>query len=122
VGEENGRIKDFATRETVLIHSMYQKAFQLTAERVVQENQSGKTPGAATSIFKLVGSNLAKESTELKSSLMGIQGVGWEGDAFSSEELETAKNWLSTRAVTIYGGTNEVQKNIIAKRVLGLPD
>jgi alkylation response protein AidB-like acyl-CoA dehydrogenase len=122
VGEQDGLIADHATRESVLGHSMYQKAYQLTAERVVQENLSGKTPGAATSIFKLVGSNLLKNGNELRSRLMGTRGLGWEGEEFTETELETTKNWLSTRAATIYGGTNEVQMNIIAKRVLGLPD
>ena len=101
---------------------MTERAFQLTAQRAAQENQSGKTPGEATSIFKLVGSTLAREGTELKSTLMGTQGIGWQGEGFSRDELEATKNWLSTRAVTIYGGTNEVQMNIISKRVLGLPD
>jgi alkylation response protein AidB-like acyl-CoA dehydrogenase len=76
-GESNARIADLGTREKVLAHSMRERAFQLTARRVAQENQSGKTPGAATSIFKLVGANLARNATELKSEMMGINGIGW---------------------------------------------
>jgi alkylation response protein AidB-like acyl-CoA dehydrogenase len=121
-GESDARIADQNTREKVLEHSMRERAFQLTARRVAQENQSGKTPGAATSIFKLVGANLARNATELKSEMMGTNGIGWEGEEFSDKELETTRNWLNSRAVTIYGGTNEVQMNIISKRVLGLPE
>lgn len=123
IGEgENGRIADKGAREKVLNQSMLEKAFQLTVQRVVEESKSGKTPGATTSIFKLIGANLSRDGSELKSELMGTQGIGWEGAEFTETELETTKNWLSNRAVTIYGGTNEVQMNIIAKRVLGLPD
>jgi alkylation response protein AidB-like acyl-CoA dehydrogenase len=121
-GESESRIADSAAREKVIRHTMAQKAFSLTTERVIQENLSGKTPGAATSIFKLVGSTLMKQGNELKSELMGVQGTGWEGNGFSESELEATRSWLTTRAVTIYGGTNEVQMNIISKRVLGLPD
>jgi alkylation response protein AidB-like acyl-CoA dehydrogenase len=121
-GESDARIADQGTREKVLEHSMRERAFQLTARRVAQESQTGKTPGAATSIFKLVGANLARNATELKSEMMGINGIGWEGEEFSDKELETTRNWLNSRAVTIYGGTNEVQMNIISKRVLGLPE
>ena len=53
---------------------------------------------------------------------MGFNGIGWEGEGFSDGELYDTRMWLNSRAVTIYGGTNEVQMNIIAKRVLGLPD
>ncbi len=121
-GAHDGRIADHDAREKILHHSMMDRAFQLTASRVGQENLSGKTLGATTSIFKLVGSSLARYSDELKSELMGISGVGWEGDGFSSDELLATRSWLHSRAVTIYGGTNEIQMNIISKRVLGLPD
>ncbi|MDH5737096.1 MAG: acyl-CoA dehydrogenase family protein [Gammaproteobacteria bacterium] len=121
-GESEGKIGDDTAREKVLEHNMLERAFQLTAQRVGQESQSGKTPGATTSIFKLVGSNLARNASELRSDLMGFQGVGWEGDGFDKDELHATRMWLNNRAVTIYGGTNEVQMNIISKRVLGLPD
>ena len=122
IGTTNGKIADTEYRDKILKQTMTEKAFQLTTARVVQENQSGQTPGATTSIFKLVGSTLARESASLKSELMGVQGLGWEGQGFESSELEATRNWLNSRAVTIYGGTNEVQMNIIGKRVLGLPD
>ena len=96
-------------------------AFRLTQRRTVEESE-GSTPGPATSIFKLYGANLARERTELQVSIMGTRGIGWEGDAFSEEERETTRSWLATKARAIAGGTNEVQQNIIAKRVLGLPD
>lgn len=121
-GEVDGKIADLDTRKRILDHSMTEKAFQLTAQRVMQESQTGKTPGAATSIFKLVGANLARNSAELKADLMGFNGLGWEGEGFDPQELASTRSWLNSRAVTIYGGTNEVQMNIISKRVLGLPD
>ena len=121
-GEIDGKIADAGAREEVLNHSMLERAFTLTAQRVGEENMSGKTLGTTTSIFQLVGANLARDGAELKSKLMGTQGIGWDGEGFSGMELETTKNWLSNRAVTIYGGTNEVQMNIIAKRVLALPE
>jgi alkylation response protein AidB-like acyl-CoA dehydrogenase len=100
---------------------MNAQAFRLTQRRTVEESE-GATPGPATSIFKLYGANLARERTELQVSIMGTRGVGWESDHFSDDEMETTRSWLATKARAIAGGTNEVQKNIIAKRVLGLPD
>jgi alkylation response protein AidB-like acyl-CoA dehydrogenase len=121
-GEEQGRLSDPNARDRITQQTMLEKSLQLTVQRVAAESQSGKAPGATTSIFKLVGSTIAKESASLKSDLRGTQGFGWEGDAFTTEELEATEGWLRDRAVTIYGGTNEVQMNIISKRVLGLPD
>ena len=54
--------------------------------------------------------------------IMGTQAVGWEGDAFNEREIGTTRQWLRSKANSIEGGTSEVQLNVIAKRVLGLPD
>jgi alkylation response protein AidB-like acyl-CoA dehydrogenase len=101
---------------------MNTRSFQLTQRRAREENTAGKTMGEATSIFKLYGATLTRDSAEFRTQMMGVQGSGWEGPGFSAAELEATRSFLSTRAMTIYGGTNEVQCNIIAKRVLGLPD
>jgi alkylation response protein AidB-like acyl-CoA dehydrogenase len=53
---------------------------------------------------------------------MGFQGLGWEGDPFTAEELAATRTLLSSKAGGIAGGSQEIQNNIIAKRILGLPD
>ena len=53
---------------------------------------------------------------------MGVQGAGWSGEAFAEDEIAATRDWLKQKSLTIAGGTKEVQMNIIAKRVLGLPD
>jgi alkylation response protein AidB-like acyl-CoA dehydrogenase len=121
VGEENGKISDPAIREQVTTLNMNRASFRLTAQRANAENKSG-TPGAATSIFKLYGAALQQDGAELKRELMGFQGLGAEGEGFSDMELTSVEEWLHTKATTIYGGSNEIQANIIAKRVLGLPE
>ena len=122
LGKAEGRIAEPDLRERVLRWKMDDAALDLTRTRARDEAEGGGTPGAATSIFKLAGSSLARERQELLAGLMGSQGLGWEGESFSHDELGATRSWLASKAVTIYGGTNEVQSNIIAKRVLGLPD
>jgi alkylation response protein AidB-like acyl-CoA dehydrogenase len=120
--EHSGRIKDTAVRNKLTRFAMNTRSFQLTQRRAREENTAGNAMGEATSIFKLYGATLARDSAEFRTQMMGVQGYGWEGAGFSTAELEATRSFLSTRAMTIYGGTNEVQRNIIAKRVLGLPD
>ena len=122
IGVNNGMIADRDIREQILKHNITTHAFQLTQRRAVEEAEGLNTPGFTTSIFKLYGADLGKQDAELKLSIMGTHALGWEGEAFSAEELTATRNWLAVKASSIAGGSNEVQMNIIAKRVLGLPD
>jgi alkylation response protein AidB-like acyl-CoA dehydrogenase len=122
LGEAEGKVASDVARDKITRQTMTEKCLKLTVQRMTEESKSGKAPGASTSIFKLVGSTLSKEGSQLKSELRGTAGLGWEGPGFSEAELVATRGWLRDRAVTIYGGTNEVQMNIISKRVLGLPD
>ena len=64
----------------------------------------------------------AQTRAELTLEIMGTQALGWEGATFSMRELEAARTWLSGKAMSIYGGSAEIQNNIVSKRILGLPD
>ena len=72
-------------------------------------------------MFKLYTSELGHRRDELTLALRGTQALGWEGEGFDSEDLALTRGWLSAKATTIYGGTSEIQRNIITKRVLRLP-
>ena len=122
IGEADGKIDDSAMRDQVLQYEMAQRSLNLTKRRVIQESADGATPGPATSIFKVMSTDLEKIYSDLATSLRGSQGFGWEGDAFTDTEREDMRVLLSSRAASIYSGSNEIQRNIIAKRVLGLPD
>ncbi|HKI75306.1 MAG TPA: acyl-CoA dehydrogenase family protein [Pseudomonadales bacterium] len=121
VGAREGRIADPAFRTRLTHYEMDFRAYTLTRKRVIAETQAS-APTTATSILKMKGAELTKEQAEIKQAAMGIQGFGWEGPGFTEDEIDANTNWLVTRAVSIYGGTSEIQRNIVAKRVLGLPD
>ncbi|TDJ41220.1 MAG: acyl-CoA dehydrogenase [Gammaproteobacteria bacterium] len=121
LGESHGRIKDAAYRAKVLRHEMNNRAFRLAQRRAVEESDGG-TPGPVTSIFKVYGSELQQEYYDLLTQMRGVRGFGWDQETFTESELETTRRWLYYRAGSIYSGSNEIQRNIIAKRVLGLPD
>ena len=120
-GDNDGRIADEELRRSIAGHYIDAEAYRLTQRRTVEESQ-GSTPGPQTSIFKYYGANLRKERAELQVSMMGTRGIGWAGEGFGGGELGMTRAWLAGKAGSIAGGSNEVQLNIIAKRVLGLPD
>src|SRR5690606_8069061 len=121
-GETGGRIASTALREHIVQQKMDGKAFALTLQRSMEEARAGQGPGAASSIFKYYGTELNKRRYELLLEILGTQGLGWEGDGFSEEEIGITRSWLRSKGNSIEGGTSEVQLNVVAKRVLGLPD
>ncbi len=123
VGEQGGRIADPIVRDRVAALEMERRAFQLTLARSRDGMKAGHRPGPETSFFKLQGTELNQRRLELMVQIAGPQALGWEPEeGFDPDELRLTRDWLRSRGNSIEGGTSEIQLNIIAKRVLGLPD
>ncbi len=122
VGEENGRIADPVLRDRVAQANLDRTCYALTLRRSAEAAKAGRGPGAESSMFKLYGTELNKRRAELAVELAGAQALGWEGAGFSDDEIALTRGWLRSKGNSIEGGTSEVQLNVIAKRVLALPD
>jgi alkylation response protein AidB-like acyl-CoA dehydrogenase len=122
LGESEGRIADADVRDRLLKHRMNERVYGLTMKRSGEESSSGQAPTFLSSMFKLYGTEQNKDRFDLMLSIMGSQMLGWGGDTFTGRELGTTREWLRSKANSIEGGSSEVQLNIIAKRILGLPD
>jgi alkylation response protein AidB-like acyl-CoA dehydrogenase len=120
--DDRGRIADSDLRTRIANHMMSAKAHALTLQRAVAEARGNLNPSATTSIMKNSGTQIGQERSELTLEIMGHQGLGWEGEGFVADELTAVRGWLSGKATTIFGGSQEIQNNIIAKRILGLLD
>jgi acyl-CoA dehydrogenase len=92
---------------------------------------SSQPPAAAGSLTKLLASELQKDVTELGARVAGVAGLEFErrrplpapeaiGSAGFDLELVAMPRYLNTRVVSIFGGSSEIQREIIAKQVLGL--
>ena len=107
------------------------EALEVTELRILAELAKGRQPGPQTSLCKLLGSNIGQTLDTLRLDLLGYDGLqlpperplyGNEGpEPVGSERAQIAMaRYLNNRAGSIYGGSNEVQRNIMAKAVLGL--
>ncbi|MBO6610020.1 acyl-CoA dehydrogenase family protein [Altererythrobacter sp.] len=107
------------------------EALEVTELRILADLAKGRAPGPQTSLVKLLGSNIGQEIDTLRLELLGYDALQLPVDRplygneapepVGSELAQTAMGkYLNNRAATIFGGSDEVQKNIIAKTVLGL--
>jgi len=122
LGDADGRIADPVLRDRIALEDMDTRAFSFTVKRAKDGAKAGHRPGPESSIFKVYATELNMRRHELMIQTLGPSGIGWEGPGFTESALETTRDWLRSRGNSIEGGTSEVQLNIIAKRVLGLPD
>ena len=120
--DDKGRIADPELRTRVIKHMMDFRSLQLMQQRMLDETKAGQGPSEFSSVAKNARARIQQEREELIVEIMGLKGLGWEGEGFTQAELETTRAFLSNKAMTIFSGTTEVQNNIIAKRMLGLMD
>ncbi|MFK7913319.1 MAG: acyl-CoA dehydrogenase family protein [Pseudomonadales bacterium] len=123
VGENSdGTLADADLRTRLIEHMMSDRAHSLTVGRITAEAKGKVEVSAAASILKNSATSIAQGKSELTLEMMGSQGLGWEGDAYEGEEIDAVREWLWGKAISIYGGSHEVQNNIISKNILGLPE
>ncbi len=120
--DAQGRLANADLRSRLAGHLMDAKAHSLTLARVAAEARDNPEVTAAASILKNSATTVAQIRAELQVEIMGANGLGWEGDGFTEDELAAVRNWLSGKAMSIYGGSFEIQNNIISKNILGLPE
>ncbi len=118
LGLDNGRLADSFMRADIARWDLDAKAFELTAERVVDEAKSGQGVGNASAMLKYYGTELNKRRQELLMALYGSDSLVWEGEAWRDGALP--RQWLRSKGNSIEGGTSEIQLNVIAKNILGL--
>jgi len=117
----NQKIIDDPIRSRLIKFDLQKTAQALTQKRTIEETKA-RAPGFTSSAVKLSNALVEQERDELLIQAMGSLGIGWSDKGFSGQEIELTRSWLRQKSLTIAGGTKEVQLNIIAKRVLGLPD
>jgi pimeloyl-CoA dehydrogenase large subunit len=109
------------------------KALEMTQLRVVaaERNRKGNRPDPASSILKIKGSEIQQTISELLLEVVGPYALPYQPEYLDEERWNEppvgpdwapslAPTYFNTRKVSIYGGTNEIQKNIVAKAILGL--
>ncbi len=116
-------LDDATFRRRIAKLEMRIRTIEMANLRTLASASHGQAPGPESSILKIVGTEATQEATELAMDALGQGAQGWfdapEGTIHeSSRQLQSTFNYL--RAATIYGGSNEIQKNIISKHILGL--
>ncbi len=120
--DATGRIADPDLRARLARHQMDARVHGLTLARAAAEAKGNQDPGNTASVLKNSATSVAQTRAELTLEILGLQGLGWDGGDFSDEEIEAVRGWLGGKAMSIYGGSFEIQNNIVAKRILGLPE
>jgi alkylation response protein AidB-like acyl-CoA dehydrogenase len=117
-------LDDAAFRRRIARLEMRHRAVTMANYRTLAAAQLGRAPGPESSILKIVGTELYQETTELAMDAMGHAAMGWSDSdpaALPLHERDVAAQFNYLRAASIYGGSNEIQKNIVTKAILRLP-
>ena len=126
----NGRllIEDTTFKDKLAQLEIELTALEYTNPRILAEAAQGKPPGPEASMLKIRGSEIGQRLTEMTVESLGYYSAPFQPHRDGSNEPPIGPDYTSGvmdaflygRAYTIYGGSNEIQKNVIAKAVLGL--
>ncbi len=123
-------LQDSATRQRLAELEVEALALECTELRIKGALAAGDNPGALSSLVKVVGTELGQRLSELGLDILGQEVARYQPEAMEPEfagdvlgpdcALTSMAEYINHRATTIYGGTAEIQRDIIAKQVLDL--
>ena len=97
------------------------RLFQLHNWRSISRTAKGEDPGAVGAINKLWWSEMSKRLHDTAMSVLGPSAPLWRGAEGNPGDGAWQRSWLYYQAASIWAGTNEIQRNVVAERTLGLP-
>jgi alkylation response protein AidB-like acyl-CoA dehydrogenase len=121
LARDRGAGADAIIRQKVAQAQIEAHVFRLIGLRSLTSAQHGQAPGPEASLTKLFWSEMDKRIQETAVGVQGPYGVLAPGSRFAIEDGRWQYGWMWAQAETIYAGSSEIQRNIIAERVLGLP-
>ena len=121
LARERGAGADPATRQRIAQAQIEAHVFRLIGLRNLTRAQHGNAPGPEASVTKLYWSEMDKRIQEAAIGVEGMYGALGPNSPHAVEDGRWQYGWMWAQAETIYAGSSEIQRNIIAERVLGLP-
>ena len=118
---DRGAGSDAMVRQNVAQAQIEAHVFRLIGLRNLTQAQQGSAPGPQASLTKLYWSEMDKRIQETAVGVQGLYGALAPDSPFAIEDGRWQYGWMWSQAETIYAGSSEIQRNIIAERVLGLP-
>jgi alkylation response protein AidB-like acyl-CoA dehydrogenase len=117
----NGSIDDLRLRQRLAQAYVEVRLFQLHNLRSISRLAKGLDPGPEGSALKLYWSEMSKRFHDTAMAVLGDAAPLWKGAAHTPGGGEWQRSWLYYQASSVWAGTNEIQRTILAERVLGLP-
>ena len=121
LARDRGAGADPTTRQKIAQAQIEAHVFRLIGLRNLTRAEHGHAPGPEASVVKLYWSEMDKRLQETAISAEGMYGALAPESALAIEDGRWQYGWMWAQAETIYAGSSEIQRNIIAERVLGLP-
>ena len=121
LARRQGGSSDETVRQRVAQAKIEAHVFRVNQLRGLTRAQQGRVPGPEASLTKLYWSEMDKRIQETAVAVQGMYGALAPDSAWAADEGRWQHDWMFAQAETIYAGSSEIQRNIIAERVLGLP-
>ncbi len=119
LGSAVGPVDDPLLRAEIAAYDVDSLAFSAMSERFLDQLKAGEAHPALPSMMKYAGTELNKRRHELVMAAGGSDALEWDSER--SNDGKAPRDWLRTKGNSIEGGTSEIQLNIVAKHILGLP-